>query len=157
MTAAGRAPVSYTHLDVYKRQSVTHAGGQYVLAHDRALRGFVQLENLAPDIPLNREALPLAADGPAASLIAGAHLDGLRLKLARLESVWAGSAIYRPVRQLFRGDGAPWAKLEAADAIELQWSEMIALAPLIKRRLPQKPLIGIAHDIICLLYTSRCV
>lgn len=128
--------------------SVTHAGGQYVLAHDRALEGFARIENLAPDIPLNRDALPLVGDGPAASLLEGAHLDGLRLKLARLESVWAGSSIYRPVRRLFKGDRAPWAKLEAADAVELQWSEMVALAPLIKRRLPETPLIGIAHDII---------
>ena len=128
--------------------SVTHAGGQYVLAHDRALEGFAAVENLAPDIPLNREALPLVADGPSASLLDGAHLDGLTLKLARLESVWAGSSIYWQVRRLFRSDRAPWAKLEAADAVELQWSEMIALAPAIKRRLPNTPLIGIAHDII---------
>ena len=65
--------------------SVTHAGGQYVLAHDRALEGFAAVENLAPDIPLNREALPLVADGPSASLLDGAHLHGLTLKLARLE------------------------------------------------------------------------
>lgn len=128
--------------------SVAHAGGQYVLAHDRALEGFATVENLAPDIPLNREALPLVAGGPAASLLDGARLDGLTLKLARLEAVWAGSSIYWQVRRLFRGDRAPWAKLEAADAIELQWSEMIALAPAIRRRLPDTPLIGIAHDII---------
>ena len=128
--------------------SVTHAGGQYVLAHDRALDGFAIVENLAPDIPLNREALPLAVGGSSASLLEGAHLDGLALSIARLESVWAGSSIYWQVRRLFRGDRAPWAKLESADVVELQWSEMIALAPTIKRRLPHTPLIGIAHDII---------
>ncbi len=128
--------------------SVTHAGGQYVLAHDRALAGWAVVENLAPDIPLNREALPFVGDGPAASLLEGAHLEGPALSVARLESVWSGSSIYRPVRRLFEGDRAPWAKLAAADVIELQWSEMIALAPLIKRRLPGKPIIGIAHDII---------
>lgn len=127
--------------------SVTHAGGQYLLAHDRALEGFVRLEQLAPDIPLNRAALPLVGDGPLASLI-GPRLDGVALTLARIESVWAGSSVYWPLRRLFRGDRAPWHRLEAADAVELQWSEMIALAPLIRRRLPGTPLIGIAHDII---------
>jgi glycosyltransferase involved in cell wall biosynthesis len=62
--------------------------------------------------------------------------------------VWAGSSIYRPVRRLFRGDRAPWSKLESADAIEFQWSEMIALAPLVRRYLPGKKLIGVAHDVI---------
>ena len=128
--------------------SVTHAGGQYVLAHDRALEGLFEIENLAPDIPLNREALPLVGDGPPASLLEGARLDGPALAFWRLESVWAGSSVYRPIRRLFSGVRAPWARLEAADAVELQWSEMIALAPLIRRRLPEKPLIGIAHDII---------
>lgn len=128
--------------------SVTHAGGQYLLAHDRALAEVAVFEQFAPDIPLNREALPLVGDGSAASLLDGARLDGLALACWRLESVWAGSAIYRPVRRLFSGDRAPWAKLEAADAIEFQWSEMIALAPLVRRRLPDAVLIGIAHDVI---------
>ncbi len=127
---------------------VAHAGGQYLLAHDRALSSVAEIEQLAPDIPLNREALPLVDGGPAASLLGGARLNGLALACWRLESVWAGSAIYRPVRRLFSGDRAPWSKLETADAIEFQWSEMIALAPLVRRRSPDIPLIGVAHDVI---------
>ena len=128
--------------------SVPHAGGQYVLAHDRALRGVANVTNLAPNIPLNREALPLVADGPPAALLDGAPLDGMALKLWRLESVLAGSSIYWPVRRLFAGDRAPWKQLAEADAIEFQWSEMIALAPAVRRRLPNIPLIGIGHDIV---------
>lgn len=128
--------------------SVPHAGGQYVLAHDRALVGVANVINLAPNIPLNREALPFAIGGPPAELLPGAPLDGLALKFWRLESVLAGSAIYWPVRRLFAGDRAPWQQLAAADAIEFQWSEMIALAPSVRRRLPNTPLIGIGHDIV---------
>ena len=130
--------------------AVTHAGGEYLLAHDRALSRFARVEHLAPDTPINRDALPKAADGPPAELLAEARpsLTGPLLGLFQLESVWAGSSIYRPVRRLFRGDRAPWAALERADAIELQWSEMIALAPSLRRRLPGTPLIGIAHDVI---------
>lgn len=127
--------------------SVPHAGGQYLLAHDRALEGFVRIEQFAPDVPLNREALPLVDGGPPASLI-GPRLDGFSLLLARIESIWAGSAVYWQLRRLFHGDRAPWSRIEAADAVELQWSEMIALAPMIRSRLPRMPLIGIAHDII---------
>ena len=38
--------------------------------------------------------------------------------------------------------------LAAADVIELHWSELIALAPLIRARLPHARLVGIAHDVI---------
>lgn len=130
--------------------SVPHAGGEYLLAHDRALRSFARVENLAPDTPVNREALPLVADGPPASLLEEARprLRGALLTLFRVESVWAGSSIYWPVRRLFRSGRAPWGRLGEADAIEFQWSEMIALAPAVRRRLPGRPLVGIAHDVI---------
>lgn len=130
--------------------AVTHAGGEYLLAHDRALGSFARVENLAPDTPVNRAALPLVGDGPPASLLEGARprLRGAALALFRLESVWAGSSIYWPVRRLFRSGRAPWARIERADAVEFQWSEMIALAPEVRRRFPSKPLVGIAHDVI---------
>ena len=138
--------------------AVTHAGGEYLLAHDRALQRFAEVENLAPDTPINREALPrslahAAGAGPRASLIEGVRLGagrigGLLFALWQLESVWAGSSIYLPVRRLFRGDRAPWPELEAADAVEFQWSEMIALAPSVRRRLPDRTLVGVAHDVI---------
>lgn len=144
---AGGSVLSLTKYIPYP--SIAHAGGQYVLAHDRALTGAVGLENLAPDTPLNREALPrIHDDAPPASLLEGARLGGPLFRLWQLESAWAGSSIYWPVRRLFRTARAPWARLERADAIEFQWSEMIALAPLVRRRLPATPLIGIAHDII---------
>lgn len=130
--------------------AVAHAGGQYLLAHDRALARFARVEHLAPDTPINRDALPKAAGGPPAALLEGARpvLAGPLLKLFQLESVWAGSSIYWPIRRLFRGARAPWARIERADAVELQWSEMIALAPALRRRLPGTPLVGIAHDVI---------
>ena len=140
--------------------SVTHAGGEYLLAHDRALQRFAEVENLAPDTPINRDALPRArayasgeSSGPPASLIEGARLGaggigGPLFALWQLESVWAGSSIYRPVRRLFRGGRAPWSELAAADVVEFQWSEMIALAPLVRRRLPAQKLVGVAHDVI---------
>ncbi len=130
--------------------AVTHAGGEYLLAHDRALARFARVENLAPDTPLNREALPLVAGGPPASMLTGVRpaLRGPLLALFRLESAWAGSSIYWPVRRLVRGGRAPWARLTAADVVEFQWSEMIALAPLVRRRLPGKTLVGVAHDVV---------
>lgn len=137
---------------------IPHAGGQYLLAHDRALRADADIDYFAPDTPLNRAARPRMHSGVTAQLLAGARLGralfGSRwlgsalFRFWQLESVLAGSSIYLPVRRLFRGSRAPWQLLAAADVIELQWSEMIALAPLLRRRFEQLPLVGVAHDVI---------
>ena len=65
-----------------------------------------------------------------------------------MESAWAGSAVPLPWRSLFASRRAPWDLLRSADVIEFQWSEMMALAPFVRRRLPQSLLVGIAHDVI---------
>lgn len=129
---------------------VTHAGGEYLLAHHRALASLGDVAQFAPDSPINADALPRALGGPSASLLSDARprLRGLRLRAFQLESVWAGSAIYWPVRRLFRTGRAPWRALSQARVIEFQWSEMIALAPSVRDRLPGVRLIGVAHDII---------
>lgn len=130
--------------------SVTHAGGEYLLAHHSALAHLVDVVQFAPDTPINRDALPRAAAWPEAHLLTGTRppLRGLALKLFQLESVWSGSAVYWPVRRLFRTNRAPWRALTQAAVIEFQWSEMIALAPLVRERLPGAWLVGVAHDII---------
>lgn len=129
---------------------VPHAGGEYLLAHHRALAALAEVVQFAPDSPINADALPRAAEVLSTTLLSGARprLRGLMLKTLQLESVWAGSAIYWPVRRLFRTDRAPWRALTQAEVIEFQWSEMIALAPSVRDRLPGARLVGVAHDII---------
>lgn len=130
--------------------SVAHAGGQYLLAHDRVLQAFARLTNLAPDTPLNREAVELLTDEPEARLMKGIGPGGTgRYKLLTdLESAIAGSSIGLPIRRLFRSARAPWQVLAEADLIEFQWSEMMALAPAVRARFTNTPLVGIAHDVI---------
>ena len=130
--------------------AVTHAGGEYLLAHYRALTKIAAVRPFAPDTPINRDALPRASGGPSATLLSAARppLRGLLLRVFQLESVWAGSAIYWPVRMLFRSGRAPWWALSQADVVEFQWSEMIALAPRVRERVAGARLIGVAHDII---------
>lgn len=129
--------------------SIPHAGGQYLNQHLDAMRRFAKVSIWAPNSPLNRTAMR-RADDPSCHLLEAPwpRLRGPLFRLLQLESVLAGSSIYEPVRRLFRGTQAPWADLEQSDLIELQWSEMIALAPSIRKRLPSKRLIGVAHDVI---------
>lgn len=127
---------------------IAHAGGQYVLFHDRALCSFASVHHLAPDTPINRDAL-MRCPVPATLMRGvGPGGDGGLKGLWDVESAAAGSAVAWPWRRLFRTDCAPWSRLAAADVIELHWSEIIALAPLIRARLPHARLVGIAHDII---------
>ena len=128
---------------------ISHAGGEYLQAHLAVLRESMAVELLAPATPLNRDAFALLAPGESASLLTEARprLSGLLFKWFQVEATLAGCAIYWPIRRLFRSQRAPWRELAEADAIELQWSEMISLAALIRRKLPRAHLIGVAHDI----------
>lgn len=127
-----------------------HAGGQYVWRHIAALRRFADVALLAPDTPLNRDALPQAADGAPSRLLRGVGPggDGRFKTLFDLESAWRGSTVAWPYRRLFETDRGPWEDLSGAGLIEFHWSEMIALAPLVRQRVPGTPLIGVAHDVI---------
>lgn len=129
--------------------SITHAGGQYLQSHIEALETFAHVTQLAPDTPLNRGAMQQPGVA-SASLLSAARpkLHGLAFRLFQIESVFAGSSIYWPVRKLFRDDRGPWRDIEQADIVEFQWSEMIGLAPSVRQRFTEKPLVGIAHDVI---------
>lgn len=127
-----------------------HAGGQYVWHHVAALRRFADVGILAPDTPLNRDAIPHTAGGAPGRLLRGVGPGGAgRFKTVfDVESAWRGSAVAWPYRRLFQTGRGPWEELSRASLIEFHWSEMIALAPLVRRRLPGTPLIGVAHDVI---------
>lgn len=128
---------------------ISHAGGEYLQAHLAVLRESMTVELLAPATPLNRDAFILITPGESASLLTEARpmLHGLLFKWFQVEATLAGCTIYWPIRRLFRSTRAPWHRLAEADVIELQWSEMISLAPLIRRKLPRAHLVGVAHDI----------
>lgn len=128
--------------------AIPHAGGKYLLTHAKALRRFAELELLAPVNSVNRAALR-SSDGRA-SLLRGRGPGGRGgwKFFWDVESAWAGSAVPRPWRLLFASTHAPWGLLKSADVIEFQWSEMMALAPFVRRRLPRSVLVGIAHDVI---------
>lgn len=130
-------------------QGITHAGGEYLEAHLAALREIAEVELLAPPTPLNEASMSRPSVDAYATLLSPIRpkLRGFLFRWFRVEATLAGCSIYWPVRRLFRGAQAPWQQLAAADVIEFQWSEMISLAPLVRKRLPNARLIGVAHDI----------
>lgn len=129
--------------------AIAHAGGQYVLAQDRALADDFAIHHFAPDTPVNRDARSRSS-WPLSTLLRGVGpggRGGAKL-LWDVESAWQGSAVPWPWRRLFSTERAPWRELAAAEIIEFHWSEMIALAPRVRARLPEARLIGVAHDVI---------
>lgn len=128
--------------------SIAHAGGRYLLAHASALQEFADVEFLAPDTPVNRQALPQTEQRAGLLRGLGAGGRGGGKPFWDIESALAGSAVPLPWRRLFLSDRGPWDALQLAAVVELQWSEMIALAPLVRRRLPKAVLVGVAHDVI---------
>ena len=126
---------------------IAHAGGEYLEAHAAALKPLADMSFLAPATPLNLEALERVGVDAHAELLDTRPLRGIWFRWLQVEATLAGTAIYKPVRRLFRGNRAPWSELASADVIEVQWAEMISLAPLIRRQLPGAKLVGVAHDI----------
>ncbi|WP_193598479.1 glycosyltransferase [Microbacterium sp. YJN-G] len=130
--------------------SITHAGGQYVGQHVSALARLADVELLAPETPLNRHALTQFRGEASVRLLRGVGPggDGRFKTVFDVESAWRGSAVAWPYRRLFQTSRGPWPQLATADLIEFHWSEMIAVAPSVRNRLPGTPLVGVAHDVI---------
>lgn len=128
---------------------IPHAGGEYLESHLAALEAHADVELVAPATPLNMVAIKLVRCPRDVTIMEKVRppLRGMFFRFFQLEAIFAGCAIYWPVRHLFRGQMAPWPQLAAASALEFQWSEMISLAPLIRKQLPEQIMIGVAHDI----------
>ncbi len=128
---------------------IAHAGGQYLLAHYRALGSGYAITALAPDNAVNRAASARSGLEDVRLLAGeGVFRTGRWKLLGDLEAAWAGSAINRHVRVAARNGNLPWDVLEKARVVEFQWSESFALAGHVRSRLGATPLVGIAHDVI---------
>ncbi|MDR6167142.1 glycosyltransferase involved in cell wall biosynthesis [Microbacterium paludicola] len=129
---------------------VAHAGGQYALQHLNALSQDFEVLALAPDSRANRTALTEAPGEFAAELIRGkGAVTTARAKtLTDVESLIAGSSAPIDVRRALSAGSPQFDRLSRAAVIEFQWSEMMGLAPLVRRQHPEARLIGIAHDVI---------
>ncbi len=134
--------------------AVPHAGGRYLQALARALAacGLSQV-SVAPDTPANRHAAaqagcpPLHLVGPPPGT--GVPIKALRRALALVDAhgrridpglphlPWATGLRRDPVRSL----------LANSDVIDLQWSEAIRLAGIVRRLAPQARLVGTFHDV----------
>lgn len=130
---------------------ITHAGGRYVDAHYRALAPQWAIDAIAPLTRDNVAASRRVDHVASVDLISGAGIfSGGRWKpVADIEAGWAGSTVTRNVRAEFqRPNAAVWQRLQRTALVEFQWSEMFVLAEEVRRRTPDRFLVGVAHDVI---------
>jgi len=141
--------VSFTKYVPY--QGIPHAGGAYVLQHYAALRPLAAVHAIAPSTRENRAAA-ITSRGEAfgTGLVRGRGLlAGGRFKLiGDIGSVLRGSSIPGNIVREIRTDERWLEAIRGADLVELQWSEMAALAPVIRREAPATPIVLVAHDVI---------
>ncbi len=150
--SSGSTPSTHNVVSLSKYipyEGIPHAGGEYLNSHTEKLREIASVTLLAPDTPLNKDAMARQDEGSSASFLQSGfpRLKGMAFLGMQIEATLAGCQMYWPIRNTFRGNTAPWAVLEQADLIEFQWSEMISLAPAIRKKMPQATLVGVAHDI----------
>jgi glycosyltransferase involved in cell wall biosynthesis len=134
---------------------IEHAGGRYLLELSRVLAELGTTTFLAPDVPVAREAVgrdgvpkrhllvgdPRSAAGVERVLLRVAHrLDRLRSLDASLPPLFlvVGIAASRRVRRL----------VQEADIIDLQYSEIIWLLPLLRRLNHRAHIACTFHDLL---------
>ncbi|QBR88104.1 glycosyltransferase [Microbacterium wangchenii] len=105
---------------------------------------------MAPSTTANRDAATRPGAPPEVVLIEGTGLlrAGRAKLLTDLASAWRGSDAQGFFRRATATPEWPWQLIADADVVEFQWSEMASLAPLIRARFPEKPLVIVAHDVI---------
>lgn len=150
--SSGSQPLTHNVVSLTKYipyEGIPHAGGEYLQSHLKRLREIANVALLAPETPLNDDAMAHQNEESSASFIQNGlpRLKGMAFRIMQIEATLAGCRMYWPIRNVFRGNKAPWGLLKQADLIELQWSEMISLAPAIRKKLPHATLVGVAHDI----------
>lgn len=141
--------------NVLPHDGIPHAGGQYVHRLVREVESFADLTVIVPNNPTSRAAAELPGT-PSSFVVAGstraATLPGraasrlatvVDLQGRRLDP---GLTSVPLALNLLR-DRSIREAIARSDVIDLQWSECIRLAPLVRRINPRARIVGTFHDI----------
>ena len=144
---------------VLPHAQMDNAGGTYVQALHEALAPAFDVAFVCPDVPVNRRSAD--ADGhPERFLLVGHARGGFHERGAlalthRLAAVVARLDVTAPPLPFALGLLlSPEARtlIRNADVIDVQWSELIRLAPLLRRLNRRAALVGTFHDVLSQRY-----
>lgn len=146
---------------------VPHAGGQYLLRLYRLLEHDPELDAaltvLVPDNPMNRRSAAqpgtpdnvLVLGGDRQPTLPGRALNALLdWSYWRVRVIDPGTPTLLLAASLLRAGPARTA-LEQADVVDLQWSESIRLAGLVRRLNPTAHVVGTFHDVQSQLFSRE--
>jgi glycosyltransferase involved in cell wall biosynthesis len=126
-----------------------HAGGAFVYRHLMALRRHFQVDTVVPATKYTRLAAQQSSADLPVSVIGRERQTGpLRNTVERIRKVYAGVSPGASVVASVLEDSHFHRLVAHADIVELQWSEMLVLAPYIQQIRPDLPLVCICHDVI---------
>lgn len=142
---------------------VPHAGGRYLVALYRLLEAETDLTVLSPGSRTNREAatrpgapagLVLLGLEPERSL-PGRVLNRLSLRGDMLVRRLDPGAPYLPFLTSLLTSPSARAAVRTADVIDLQWSESVRLARVMRRLNPRARIVGTFHDVQSQLFARE--
>lgn len=141
--------------NVLPHDGIPHAGGQYLHRLVREVESFADVTVIVPNNPTSRAAASLSGT-PSRFLVAGStrapSVPGRAAsRVAALADAHGrrldpGLASVPLALNLLR-DSAVREVVARADVVDLQWSESIRLAPLVRRINPQARIVGTFHDV----------
>jgi glycosyltransferase involved in cell wall biosynthesis len=128
-------------------EGIDHAGGEYLLRYlDEVHKAGWEITLICPENLENIEAGPKAPDWLTVILGPDERHVG---KLLRLWRLFRTGLISTPSWKWWdRIDDGVLAALSSSTVIDLQWGQSILLAPSMRLRYPDKPIVGTAHDIM---------
>ncbi|SNS90258.1 Glycosyltransferase involved in cell wall bisynthesis [Geodermatophilus saharensis] len=127
---------------------IPHAGGEFYGRHAQLLSESHGLTVVCPWTPANEAALQRPARGSYRRVVVTPPSRRRRQDRRTLATRALPFLTRGPFLRALLGDPDLRALLQRADRIELQWFDMVVLAPRLRRALPGTPLTGVFHDVV---------
>ena len=126
-----------------------HAGGAFVYRHLLGLTRHFRVDAVLPASTYSRSAAESSSEGLPLTVLGTERPSGAAsAAIERGRQVWAGVSPGPTAVRAAVSDPRFYEHLARADLVELQWSEMLTFAPLIKRLRADVPIVAVCHDVI---------
>lgn len=137
-------------------QDAPHAGGSFVYRHLIGMSRHFQVDAVVPATQYTRQAADQSGPDLAVTVVGNERNQGpLRNTVERVRKVRAGVSPGASVASRMLEDARFHDLLGKADIVELQWSEMLVLAPTIRALHPEVPIVCVCHDVITQALTRK--
>lgn len=140
MTSSRRSPVVVSLSPYVPTAGSLYAGEQFYHHYLGWLGRHFDVTVLAPDTPANRRAASECAVDVALA-------RPFRRSAQKAEDWFRARSRYLVLQQTMRLSADQEALLAGADVVDLQWSEMLAMVPVVRRLAPSATLTALEHDV----------